>query len=236
MLREDLATLIDHARTQLSETHLHVLTNGRLFADEKLAELLIRSGGDQTTWAVPLYGDVAAVHDEIVASNDAFTETVAGLFQLARHNARVEIRIVLHALSVPRLPQLASYIYRRTPFVEHIAFMGLEPMGFAKANRERLWIDPADYQTALCSAVHHLAARGCNVSIYNLPLCVLDRSLWPFARASISEWKNRDVPECRGCAVRGSCAGFFASAGAQWRSRAVAAIAETEHVQETGGF
>ena len=69
--------------------------------------------------------------------------------------------------------------------------------------------------------MHHLANRGMTVSIYNLPLCVLPRSLWPFARQSISEWKNRYPDECEPCVVKDHCAGFFASAGSAWRSRAV---------------
>lgn len=224
LLGADLIRLIEHARTSLPNTQLHVLTNGRLFGDPNLAESLISSGSAHATWAVPLYSDVAAVHDEIVASPGAFVETLAGLYEMARRGARVEIRVVLHALSIPRLPQLASYIYRRMPFVEHVALMGLEPMGFAKTNRERLWIDPIDYRDQLADATHHLAARGMHVSLYNLPHCVLPEDLWKFARASISDWKNRDIPECNACSVRSQCAGFFASAGSQWRSRAVAPV------------
>ena len=236
LLREDLATLLGHARRRLPDTHLHVLTNGRLFADEGLADTLTIAAGDQTTWAVPLYGDNASTHDEIVASANAFDETLGGLYQLARRQARVEIRIVLHAMSIPRLQQLASYIYRRMPFVEHVTFMGLEPMGFAKTNRDRLWMDPADYQEPLAEAVHHLASRGMNVSIYNLPLCVLDPQIRPYARASISDWKNRDIPECRSCSVRDICAGFFASAGPAWRSRAVAPINDIRQPELIGGM
>ncbi len=55
--------------------------------------------------------------------------------------------------------------------------MGLEPMGFAKGNRDRLWIDPIDYLAQLQTAVFHLANRGMAISIYNLPLCVLPRAL-----------------------------------------------------------
>jgi His-Xaa-Ser system radical SAM maturase HxsC len=224
LLGSELGSLLRAAANALPQTRLHVLTNGRAFEDEALAEDLVSAGGAQTTWAVPLYGDVAPVHDEIVDASGAFEETMRGLYQLAILGARVEIRVVLHALSVPRLPQLASFIYRRLPFVEHVTFMGLEPMGFAKANRARLWIDPADYADTLGQAVHHLAVRGMNVSIYNLSLCVLPRDLWRFARASISDWKNRAAPECEDCVVRERCCGFFASAGADWRSRLVAPV------------
>lgn len=232
LLGDQLATLLRACRTALPETHLHVLTNGRRFAEPDLARTLIEAGGDKTVWAVPLYADVAHAHDAIVAAPGAFEETLGGLYALAQHKVRVEIRIVLHAMSVPRLPQLASYIYRRMPFVEHVAFMGLEPMGFARSNRDRLWIDPADYAATLADAVHHMAARDMNVSIYNLPLCVLSKDLWAYARKSISDWKNVDDPACGTCAMKDECSGFFLSAGADWRSRAVNPIKLGDKVHE----
>ena len=76
---------------------------------------------------------------------------------------------------IPRLAQLAEYIYRNLTFAEHIALMGLEHIGYAPRNMHELWIDPYDYQDQLESAVEILSTRGMNVSIYNLQLCVLRR-------------------------------------------------------------
>lgn len=221
LLGEDLGRLIDACATHLPDTHLHILSNGRAFADARVADSIGDRGHRHLTWGVPLYADHAEGHDQVVDAHGAFEETVQGLFELGRRGARVELRVVLHALTVDRLPQLASYIYRRLPFVEHVALMGLEPMGYAKMNREQLWIDPVDYADALSDAVFHLAHRGVPVSIYNLSHCVLPESLWPFARQSISDWKNSFAQECAGCELIDRCSGFFASAGPAWRSRSV---------------
>lgn len=221
LLGDDLGSLIDACASRLPHTHLHVLSNGRTFADRSIAVSLADRGHPHLTWGVPLYADHADLHDRVVDAHGAFAETVQGLFELGRLGAKVEVRVVLHAMTVDRLPQLASYIYRRLPFVEHVALMGLEPMGYAKSNRDQLWIDPADYIQSLADAVFYLTHRGVPVSIYNLPLCVLPENLWPFARQSISDWKNSFAPECEGCELVSSCSGFFASAGAAWRSRAV---------------
>ncbi|RYG17407.1 MAG: hypothetical protein EON96_06825 [Caulobacteraceae bacterium] len=104
------------------------------------------------TWGIPLYADHAELHDAVVDAHGAFEETIQGLYEMGRLGARIELRVVLHALTVDRLPQLASYIYRRLPFVEHVALMGLEPMGYAKSNRDQLWIDPVDYLEPLADA------------------------------------------------------------------------------------
>lgn len=219
LLGEGLERILAACATYLPQTHVPVLSNGRNFADPALAERLHMAHPHGVTWAVPLYSDVAELHDEVVGADGAFEETLQGLFELGRLGARVELRVVLHAMTVPRLPQLAAFIYRRLPFVRHVALMGLEPMGLAKVNRERLWIDPLDYGDTLGSAIFHLHHRGFPVSIYNLPLCVLPRSLWPFARQSISGWKNVFPADCAGCLAKDHCAGFFASAGPAWRSR-----------------
>jgi hypothetical protein len=69
-----------------------------------------------------------------------------------------------------------------------------------------------DYGEQLAAGVDVLSTAGVNVSVYNLPLCVLDLSVRPFAVQSISDWKNAYVAECDGCSARRNCAGFFSTA------------------------
>jgi His-Xaa-Ser system radical SAM maturase HxsC len=227
LLGQGLVTLLAACRSSLPRTRLHVLTNARRFCEPGLAGAAAAIAERAVTWAVPLYADVASRHDYIVQAHGAFAETLHGIYNLAERGQAIEIRFVLHKESVPRLEPFAEFLWRNLPFVDHVAFMGLEPMGFAKLNRERLWIDPVDYALALERAVLHLSDRGMSASLYNLPLCVLPRSLWPFARKSISDWKNTFVAACEGCSERDSCAGFFSSAGVEWVSRGVRAIRET---------
>src|SRR3954471_3994748 len=144
-------------------------------------------------------------------ADGAFDQTLRGIMNLGRCGVSVEIRVVLHRQTVGRLPQLARFIARNLPFVDHVALMGLEMMGFVRMNLESLWIDPVDYQEQLREATGHLLQHGMHVSIYNHQLCVLDRELWPVARKSISDWKNEYPEECGRCAVRDECGGFFAS-------------------------
>jgi His-Xaa-Ser system radical SAM maturase HxsC len=178
-------------------------------------------GHPQLVWCIPLYADTPDVHDYIVQARGAFDETVRGLYALAGFRQTIEIRVVLHRQTLPRLNQLAYYLFRNFPFVTHVALMGLEPMGFARGNRDLLWVDPIDYAETLEEATYFLANRGISVSIYNLPLCLLPRSLWPFARRSISDWKNVFIEPCQACAGRDQCAGLFASASEQWQSRGI---------------
>lgn len=201
--------IIEQLKEELPNTELHLLTNGRTFAWNQFAEKLGKINHKGLMIGIPLYSDFYQVHDYIVQAPNAFTQTILGLHNLARYNQRLELRIVLHKQSIPRLTKLAKYIYKNLPFVEHIAFMGLEHIGYTPYNMEKLWIDPYDYRNELEEAVNYLDSKGMNVSIYNTPLCVIPETIWENARRSISDWKQEYLPQCEGCSVKDECGGFF---------------------------
>jgi His-Xaa-Ser system radical SAM maturase HxsC len=209
LLGERLFEIIAALRDKFPETYVHMLTNGRIFAWPAFTARLAELKHPNFMLGIPVYSDDATIHDYVVQAKGAFDQTVIGLQQLARFGLRIEIRVVLHAITAPRLPQLAEYIYRNLTFAEHVALMGLENIGYAPRNMDTLWIDPHDYQDQLETAVEFLSTRGMNVSIYNHQLCVLRKSLWKFARKSISDWKNIYLEECTSCAVKEDCGGFF---------------------------
>lgn len=214
LLGDGLLKIISALRNKFPSTYLHMLTNGRTFAWPAFTARLAGVRHPNFILGIPLYSDDPTIHDYVVQSRDAFDQTVLGLHQLARYGLRIEIRVVLHAITIPRLAHLAEYIYRNLTFAEHVALMGLENIGYAPRNMAELWIDPRDYQDQLESAVEILSSRGMNVSIYNHQLCVLRPSLWKFARKSISDWKNIYLDECGGCGVQDECGGFF-----QWATK-----------------
>jgi hypothetical protein len=92
-----------------------------------------------------------------------------------------------------------------------VALMGLEMIGFTRANIDKLWIDPHDYKDTLSTATLLLKSYGMNVSIYNHPRCLINDDVVFANRKSISDWKNEYVPECDGCLKVAECGGFFTS-------------------------
>jgi His-Xaa-Ser system radical SAM maturase HxsC len=203
--------LLQLIKTELPETEVHCLTNGRTFAWNNLSQRLGELKFNRLMLGIPLYSDFYQVHDYIVQAKNAFNQTMQGLYNLAVHDQRIEIRVVLHKQSIPRLTKLAKYIYKNLPFVEHIAFMALEYQGYTPHNIEKLWIDPTEYMNELGEAANFLSARGLNVSIYNSQLCLMPQELWQYNKRSISDWKNIFLDECSRCAMIESCGGLFAS-------------------------
>jgi len=211
LLKDDLLRIIAHAKDRLPRTSLHLLSNGRLFYYARFAQRLSAIQHHNLMIGIPLYSDLDTVHDYVVQAKGSYEETIVGLHNLARYDVPVELRVVLHQLTVPRLAKIAEFIYRNLPFARHVALMGLEMTGFTLPNKELLWADPWDYQTALEEATTYLIERGMHVSIYNHQLCTIPRSMWPYARKSISDWKNEYLPVCSTCTVRDACGGFFTS-------------------------
>jgi His-Xaa-Ser system radical SAM maturase HxsC len=227
LLGERLAELLLLLKAHLPTTAVHVLSNGRAFADRALSRTIADVHHPDLMFGVPLYSDLPEAHDYVVQARGAFSETVRGILNLKQLRVRVELRFVVHAETWERLPEFARFVARNLVFVDHVALMGLELVGFARTNLDRVWIDPLDYQDRLAEAVRILSKAGTRVSIYNHQLCVLDERLHGFARRSISDWKNLYMPECDGCAKRSECGGFFASSMLR-RSRGIQPIAAAE--------
>lgn len=211
LLGKRFIDLLNHINSSLPDTNVHVLTNGRSFAWKPYVERMAEVDTSKTVFGIPLYSDYYLSHDYIVQSPNAYTQTIQGLYNLARYSFRIEIRVVLHKQSFQRLPQLAKYIQKNLPFVEHIAFMGLEYVGYTSLNHEALWIEPSEYMTELEEAVNYLDRFGMSVSIYNLQHCLLKESLWKFSRNSISDWKQEYLDECTRCSKIKECGGLFAT-------------------------
>ncbi|MHB1922893.1 MAG: His-Xaa-Ser system radical SAM maturase HxsC, partial [Chitinophagaceae bacterium] len=209
MMGELFFRMLEHIKTSLPNTEVHVLSNGRSFAWNDMAARLGKIKYNRMMVGIPIYADYYQLHDYIVQAKDAFNQTILGIHNLARYDQRIEIRVVLHKQSIPRLAKLAKYIFKNLPFVEHVTFMGLEFIGYTPHNIEKLWIDPHDYISELGEAVEFLAGQRINVSIYNSQLCILPENLWKYARKSISDWKQSYLPQCGKCSKLDECGGLF---------------------------
>lgn len=198
-------------KNYLPRTAIHILSNGRTFSDLEFTKKYASLNHHDIMVGIPIYSDDPALHDYIVQAKGAFDETLRGVLNLKRYSQKVEIRVVLHKQSVPRLLELAEFLTRNLLFVDHVALMGLEMMGFTRANLPDLWIDQNDYKDELSKAVNILASAGMTVSVYNHQLCLVNSDILPYYRKSISDWKNEYAPECEGCSRMNECGGFFSS-------------------------
>src|SRR5262249_29635702 len=116
-------TVLELVWSRLPETTVHVLTNGRAFSADEVASAWAAVGHKRLMVGIPIYSAVDAVHDYVVQARGAFDETVLGILRLKDKGQRVEVRVVLHAVTVPRLQETCAWLARNLPFVDHVALM-----------------------------------------------------------------------------------------------------------------
>lgn len=196
-------------RDRYPRKNISVLTNGTTFYDFSYAKEVSSLGLNSIMFCVSLHADTNYLHNKITRSKESFEKAIKGIQNLAMFRNKIEVRFVINKMNFKRLIPFSIFIYRNFPFVIHIAFMGLEILGYAKKNFEKIWIDPLEYKSELKSAIIELARRKMNVSIYNIPLCLLDKEVWKFSTKSISDWKNDYLEVCHMCSVRNKCCGIF---------------------------
>lgn len=215
LLGDRLFELIKRIRRKLPDTEIHLLTNGRAFANQHYTQKFVECGTEKILLGIPLHSDYAGDHDTITQVHGSFDETMLGLYNLARYDCGIELRIVITRMNYRRLPKFPNFIYRNLPFVEFISLMGLEYTGYTIKNHNAVWIDPLNYQNELTLAVTGLRDWRMDVSIFNLPRCILPEGLWPYARKSISDWKTTYLNLCQDCDERPRCCGLFATSKKQ---------------------
>jgi His-Xaa-Ser system radical SAM maturase HxsC len=215
LLGDKLFTLINHIKGKLHDTEIHLLTNGRAFADLNYTKKLMQCGTEKILLGIPIHSDCSIDHDYITQTIGSFDETMLGLYNLERCGFDIELRIVLNKITCQRLSQIANFIYRNLPFVRYVAFMGIEYTGYTIKNHKLVWIDPLEYQSELENAVCELSRWGIDVSVFNLPHCVLSKALWKFSVKSISDWKNEYAEFCDECLMKDNCCGLFATSRRQ---------------------
>lgn len=206
---EQLVDLLALCKRRFPNADLAILTNGVALSDFDKVKQLIEQRNKFLIFCVSLDGDTDDIHDEIVGVEGAFSQAMRGLYNLARFRCPIELRFVIMKQNFERLPYYAEFVYRNLPFVSHIAFMGLEYTGEAARNLELIKIDPVEFADSLREAVFHLHRREMNVSIYNVPKCLLPRDVWRFARDSISPWKKGYLDICATCEEKKNCCGVF---------------------------
>lgn len=215
LLGKKFVSLLNRCVTEHPGATIEVLTNGQTLANFDFVKQLAGVATHNVRFCVSLHADVDELHDEIVQTDGAFHRVHSGLFNLARFGLRTEVRFVVCKDNYVRLPKLPEFFFRTYPFVEHFAIMGLEMTGCAEVNAEEVWIDPVDYQVELAGFVIEAIRRSLPFSLYNYQRCIIPEISWPYARHSISDWKQDYISVCGVCKEKDECGGVFTTSGSR---------------------
>lgn len=184
---------------------ISILTNGSIMPSELILKSL------RCKLCVPLYVPYDELHNKMTGSS-SFYKVVENLMKISRYETLIELRFVLTKLNYNCLEEYARFVWRNLPFVQDVAFMGMELTAKAHKNKNELWINPEEYIEPLQKAVSYLDCCGVSAWIYNLPFCLFDEPYRRFLVKSISPWKIKYLPKCETCNMKADCGGMFFSA------------------------
>lgn len=181
-----------------------ILSNGSILPSEKI----LRSG--RVKLCVPLYAPFDEIHNFLTGSS-SFYKVVKNLMRISSFDVLIELRFVMTKLNSKYLLEFSRFVARNLPFVQDVAFMGMELTESAAKNKNALWINPKEYVLDLEKAADYLSRFKITAWIYNLPFCLFDKNHRKYLVKSISPWKIRFLEKCQKCEMKGECGGMFFS-------------------------
>ncbi len=226
LFKDPLLDMIDRVHGHRPDISYHILSNGQHFSPsdrERLTEIHKRV---KILWGIPIYSHNEANHDKIVGKDGAFNPLMRNLFLLGSTAAHIELRTVITALNVFDLPHIATFIGKHLPFITDWAIMGMEPIGYARANFKQLFFDHSAFPQPIVSTIQISELRGIPCHLYNIPLCTVPKSCRPYCVDSISDWKKKYLPECESCVEKVNCSGFFEWYNDKWSWSGISPITD----------
>ncbi len=210
LLKKDIFRLLRSIKERLPETECLILTNGRVFADIEYMESYIANKSRFTAVGIPIHGSTGYRHDKITRSDGSFEQTILGIKHLLYYGEKVEIRFVISKLNADDILNMTNLILQEIPGVTSVKLMGLEMLGDAAINQNKVWIDYESAGILAEKAADLLLQNGIDVELYNFPLCVIEQKYWAIYRKSIDDYKIRYKEECEKCVEKDNCGGIFA--------------------------
>lgn len=209
MIGDGLFEVFAYLRSKLNRSNFLLLTNGRAFAIDGYPERFTENMPSQIKVAIPIHGHTSALHDAISRSEDSFIQTCIGIRELLKRGVQIELRIVVSALNINYLMDIANFIISEFSGAYCVNFIGLEMLGNAAVNEKIVWIPYRKSFDFMKEAIDLLIYNAIDVGIYNYPLCTIPPAYWPLCQCSISGYKITYNEKCDGCDVRSLCGGIF---------------------------
>lgn len=186
------------------DVFITILSNGFVMPTEKI----LHSG--RVKMCIPLYSSSDEIHNFMTGSS-SFYKVIKNLVRISSFDVPIELRFVMTKFNSKNLLEFSRFVARNLPFVQDVAFMGMELTENALKNKNELWINPKDYVSDLQKAVDYLSDFKITAWIYNLPFCLFVKKYRKLLVKSISPWKIRFLGKCQNCEIKDKCGGMFFS-------------------------
>ncbi len=230
-LHPGFLSILTAFRKKFPRAPIYLLTNGRKFCYQDFTRKVLRLGKTPFDVVVTIHGHNAATHDSITRSRGSFSQAMRGLeniFKLRRPGQGVEIRIVLHKLTIPWLDKTLLAILNAFPDTAgppkggphpagppeggpypagyRLVLIYFEVEGQAEKNFRRIKLSLGECGARIWEC-NELLKKFPEVRLYHFPLCVLNEDLRPLVWDSLPGEDVCYLEECRSCALKKKCPG-----------------------------
>jgi MoaA/NifB/PqqE/SkfB family radical SAM enzyme len=219
-LREDLADLMSHAKTQ-GFSDIGIYSNGYRLANAKYLEKLRDAG--LTTVLLSLHGSNRDTHDSITGLHGSFDRAVRALALLEEAQMRTTVNFVVCAANSSELPEFTSVV-KQTSASARIRFSFPVIEGEAYRNANDLLPSFPEFVCSVTAALAQDPQLRSRTEIANVPPCIsgqlrLNPKYLVSQRRSfmdVSPFDEHDVDrgeqlvklqKCRKCSWWGDCGG-----------------------------
>lgn len=210
IIKEQLFEILNELKVGRKANTYLLLSNGRIFANHEYCKLFAESVPEDFLIGIPLHGPNATIHDLISQTPGSFLQTTNGITNLLNSKSTsIEIRIVINKINAPYMMDIAKLIIEKYKGINSVKFMGMEMLGNAIVNSDKVWISYSEAFTKIRSAIDFLVENLVDVEIYNFPLCFVDPAYWHICAHSISAHKVKYADSCIQCKEKKSCGGMF---------------------------
>lgn len=208
---KNLLPVLNQINTKYPYAEVLILSNGRAFSIPSLFDELKPLITEQYCFAIPFHASTPALHDNITQTTGSFFQTINGLKNISKTEARIEVRVVGHQRNLEDLNNIFNMLVNTGIRIDVINLLAMEMMGCAAYNRDSLWVDYLTLCESAEQGIRYALLHGIDVGLYNFPLCKVPRHMWPLAKHSITPSKVRYYDECQECKEYNACGGLFFS-------------------------
>lgn len=206
-----LLPIMDQINKRFPHAEILVLTNGRALSISHLFNELMPIITERYCFAIPIHASTPELHDLITQAPGSFRQSLKGLKNLSKSEAKIEIRVVGHQKNIKDMNHIFNMLVHAGIRIDVINLIAMEMMGCAARNRDTLWVDYHELCHASEAGIRYSLLHGIDVGLYNFPLCMIPKHLWPLAKQSITPSKVRFYQECTNCKEYDACGGLFHS-------------------------
>jgi len=188
-IRKDFFQLLNIAKKEGFQK-IGIYTNARMFSNLKFVEKATKAG---LNWClVSLHSCYEKVHDKLSQVKGSFNQTVTGIRNIVSLNIEVVNNCTITKLNYKHLSETAAFLYKLGVKIQNYTFVDV--IGNAWKNKHRTVPRYKEIEPELRKAIVYCKNNNINVSVENIPLCIL-KEYYTFARENgfnEIDWKLSD--------------------------------------------